>query len=106
MNLNVREEILLKNYLPKEKEIRSMANLFYAFSDDTRLRIIILLSIRAFCVSDITEMLKINQTTVSHQLKILKAQNLVECFRSGKNIFYSIKNSNVENLLSAGVDCI
>lgn len=106
MNYNCKEEILLKNYMPDKTTLKSMSTFFYAFSDDTRLKIIILLMMKPFCVGDITNLLNINQTTVSHQLKILKGLNIVDFDRQGKNIIYYIKNPKVENVFDATVGCI
>ena len=69
-------------------------------------KIIMLLFIKPLCVGEITKVLDLNQTTVSHQLKILKSLNIVACDRNGKNIIYYIKNSNIESVLNATVDCI
>ena len=106
MNFELREEFNLKQYMPNKNDLKNMTNFFYAFSDDTRLKIIILLSLKPLCVGEISGELAINQTTVSHQLKILKSLNIVEFERSGKNVIYYIKNSNIENVLSATVECI
>ena len=106
MDFNLREEYNLKKYMPDKQNLKNMTNFFYAFSDDTRLKIIILLSIKPLCVGEITSVLDINQTTISHQLKILKSLNIVDCDRSGKNIIYYIKNSSIENVLNASVECL
>ncbi|MBQ8615102.1 MAG: winged helix-turn-helix transcriptional regulator [Clostridia bacterium] len=106
MNFEIRDEYNLKQFMPNKTSLKSMTNFFYAFSDDTRLKIIILLSIKPLCVSEIVSVLSINQTTISHQLKILKSLNIVECDRAGKNIIYYIKNSSIENVLNASVECI
>ena len=45
-----------------------MSNFFYAFSDDTRLKIIMLLTITPLCVGEITNVLDLNQTTISQWL--------------------------------------
>ena len=105
MNLSVREEDNLKQYMPDKVKLKSLKNFFYAFSDDTRLKIIILLLIKPLCVGEITRVLDFNQTTISHQLKILKALNIVSCDRIGKSIIYYIKDSNIENVLNVSVDC-
>ena len=106
MKFNCREEIILKQYLPNKTNMKNMTSFFYAFSDDTRLKIIFLLMMKPLCVGDIRIILDINQTTISHQLKILKSLNIVACDRNGKNIIYYIKNSNIENVFNATVDCI
>ncbi len=106
MKLEVHEELTLKNYMPARSDLKSLTTFFYAFSDDTRLKIIILLTIRPLCVSDISSVLNSNQTTISHQLKILKALNIVACDREGKSIVYYIKNPSIESVLNATVECI
>ena len=104
--MNFKDELILKQYMPSKDEIKSVTNFFYGFSDDTRLKIIILLTIKPLCVSDISSVLEINQTTISHQLKILKSLNIVENERNGKTITYYIKNTNIENVLNATVECV
>ena len=103
---NYRDEISLKNLMPASKDVKSMSSFFYAFSDDTRLRIIILLTLKPLCVTEISNVLGVNQTTISHQLKILKSLNIVEFDRNGKSIIYYIKNNEIQEVLNAGVDCI
>lgn len=104
--MEINEEINLKKHLPRQAELKNFASFFYAFSDDTRLKIIILLMLKPLCVGDISTVLETNQTTVSHQLKILRSLNIVEFSRTGKNIVYFISNSNIENMLNAGAECI
>ena len=58
------------------------------------------------CVGDLSLLLDTNQTTVSHQLKLLKTQNLVKSERNHKVITYSINNKIVERLLDIGTDSI
>jgi len=106
MNFKVREEINLKKFMPTKTSLKSMTNFFYAFSDNTRLKVIILLSIKPLCVGEISTVLDVNQTTISHQLKILKSLNIVSCDRVGKNIIYYIANEHIENVLNASVECI
>lgn len=104
--LDCREEITLRHYMPNKTDMKNLTSFFYAFSDDTRLKIIILLTIKPLCVGDISLILSQNQTTISHQLKILKSIDIVASDRNGKNIIYYIKNPNIEAVLNATVDCI
>ena len=62
----------LQYYMPQNSVLQQMANFFSIFSDETRLKILSALSISKMCVNDISISLSLNQTTVSHQLKILK----------------------------------
>jgi len=94
----------LKSYIPNISTLNNMSSFFSAFSDATRLKIIMLLLIKPFCVGDITEILNINQTTISHQLKLLKSLDIVCSTRNGKNIIYEIKNVNIENMFNTFVE--
>ena len=68
------------------------------------MRIVSALSISEMCVSDISELLKLNQTTVSHQLRLLKDLNAVKTKRQGKVIFYSLRNESLSDILLKGVE--
>lgn len=100
------DEMMLRSILPNKQNVKCLSQFFYAFSDETRLKIVILLTINPLCVGDICKVLDINQTTVSHQLKILRSLGVVEFDRKGKTVVYYIKNKDVEDLLNIGVDCI
>jgi DNA-binding transcriptional ArsR family regulator len=56
------------------------------------------------CVTDLSRMLSLNQTTVSHQLRFLKNVGIVQCKRQGKIIFYSLLNDTVNEVLLKGVE--
>lgn len=96
-------EEIIAEYLPCDNELSVMTDFFSIFSDNTRLKIISLLSISEVCVNEISKLLKINQTTVSHQLAVLKKGNIVSCRRDGKSIYYFINNDYVENMMEMGV---
>jgi len=78
--------------------LRETAKLFKIFSDETRLRIIDLLLDGEYCVQDICNELSMQQSTVSHQLRLLRDENVVKRRRSGKNIFYSLKDIHVKTI--------
>lgn len=106
MKFDVKDELKLKRLMPNKNSIESMSKFFHAFSDVTRLKIIMLLSLKSLCVSEITQVLNINQTTISHQLQTLRSLNIVSCDRVGKKVVYYIKNSEIENVLNVSVDCV
>lgn len=103
-NLTFSQETIVKHYLPDEKDIGKLANFYYAFSDNTRLKIIMCLSMMPMCVGDIATLLKINQSTISHQLQLLRTFGIVNFTRNKKNITYSICNEYVEKIIEFGVD--
>lgn len=56
------------------------------------------------CVGDISNLLNINQTTVSHQLKILKDQGLVSYKRDGKMLLYTLLDKSVSDVMMYAVE--
>lgn len=99
-----KKEVL--NYLPNESAIDKLALFFQNFSDGTRLKIISCLAMCSMCVNDLSKILNINQTTISHQLKFLKAQNIVSCKRDGKIILYSLTSNKVNDLMLSAVSVV
>lgn len=90
--------------MPSVENVKKLANYFSIFADCTRLRILILLSIRQMQVGEIADFLGTNQTTVSHQLKILKFNNVVDYYREGKNITYFLKDGFFVKMMNYVVD--
>ncbi|MFE7064553.1 ArsR/SmtB family transcription factor [Sutcliffiella sp. NPDC057660] len=72
---------------------------FKALSDPTRLRILHLLFNGEFSVNDIAENLGLLQSTVSHQLRLLKSLRLVKFRREGTTIYYSHDDQHVIDIL-------
>ena len=97
--LNERNKREILGSLPTEGDILKLADYFQNFSDSTRIKILSCLSMMNMCVNDLSNVLGINQTTISHQLKQLKDQNLVSYKRDGKILIYSLKNENVNEMM-------
>ena len=102
--LDRRTQTLIKDYLPTEEVLFDLVDFFSAFSDYTRLKILSALAISEMCVSDISVTLGINQTTVSHQLRLLKNWGIVQGKRDGKIVFYSLTNELLSDVLLKGVE--
>lgn len=81
-----------------------LADLFKAFGDPTRLRILYTLSEGELCVCDIADSLSMTQSAISHQLRILKEKHLVKARRDGKTIFYSLADTHVATIISQGLN--
>jgi len=82
----------------KNKALNECKMFFKLFSDTTRLRIIDLLLEGPLNVQAIHETLNLNQSTVSHQLKLLRDQNVVSANRNGKKIYYNLKDDHVKKI--------
>ncbi len=102
--LDRRTQSMIEGYVPDGEILQSLVRFFSIFSDATRLRILSALAISEMCVTDISRVLKINQTTVSHQLRFLKDAGMVRTDRHGKIIFYSVMNDVVNDVLLKGVE--
>lgn len=96
----------VKKFMPSEEQTGALAVFFQNLADSTRLKILSCLSLCDMCVNDMCELLSMNQTTISHQLKILKDQNLVNFKRDGKLIIYSLKEKMVGEMLSFASESI
>lgn len=95
---------LVNDYVPDEQILNELTAFFTIFSDYTRLKIISALAISEMCVSDLARVLSINQTTLSHQLRLLKNLDAVVCKRQGKIIIYSLKNELLSDVLLKGIE--
>ncbi len=102
--LDGRTQELVESYVPEGEILAGIVDFFSVFADGTRVRILSALAITEMCVTDISRVLCINQTTVSHQLRLLKNIGIVKCSRCGKVIFYSLKNDTVNDVLLKGVE--
>ncbi len=80
------------------------AELFKVFSDSTRIRILYFLFEQEKSVTEIAEALNMNQSAISHQLRILKASKLVKSKRDGKTIYYSLDDNHVYNIIAQGIE--
>ena len=102
--LDKRTQSLVLDYVPQGEILEQLVCFFTIFSDYTRLKILSALAISELCVSDMTKMLNLNHTTVSHQLRLLKNLNAVKTSRQGKIIFYSLRNETLNDVLLKGVE--
>lgn len=85
---------------------QQIAELFKAFGDTTRVRILWLLLHHEQCVGDIAQALNISQSAISHQLRILKQMHLIKVRRDGKNALYSLADDHVRTILQMGLEHI
>ncbi len=89
---------------PDDEYLYDLAELFKVFGDSTRIKILYALFESELCVGDIAQLLNLSQSSVSHQLKILKDAKLVKFRREGKIIFYSLDDDHVRTMLSMGME--
>lgn len=92
--------------LPEEEILYDLADFFKVFGDSTRIKILYTLMDAEYCVNDLAAALSMNQSAVSHQLKILKQSKLVRYRREGKAIFYSLADEHVVTIIDQGLSHI
>ena len=102
--LDKRLQSMVSEYVPQGEVLDELVCFFSIFSDYTRLKMISALAISEMCVSDLSALLKLNQTTVSHQLRLLKNLNAVKTKRQGKVVFYSLRSDALNDVLLKGVE--
>ena len=83
-------------------KIYDLAELFKIFGDSTRLRILSSLLGGELCVGDIAARLEMNQSAISHQLRLLRASGLIAVRREGKNALYSLDDDHVKEIIELG----
>jgi len=104
MKLDKRTRALIEEYVPEGDVLEGITCFFAVFADPTRVRMLSALAISEMCVTDLSRVLDINQTTVSHQLRLLKNLGIVKCERDGKIITYSLVNDTVNDVMLKGVE--
>ena len=104
MLLDRRTKDLIREYVPNGDVLDSIVCFFSIFADHTRVKMLSALAISEMCVTDLSRVLDINQTTVSHQLRLLKNLGIVKSERQGKIIFYSLVNDTVNDVMLKGVE--
>ena len=92
--------------MPEEDELYDLAELFKIFGDSTRIRILFVLFESEVCVCDLAEELRMTQSAISHQLRILKGSELVKSRREGKSVFYSLADEHVRTIVAQGLEHI
>ena len=82
-----------------EDQLFHMSELFKAFADSTRIKILYLLFEEEHCVGDIASDVGVSQSAISHQLKLLRHMNLVKSRREGKTIYYQLADDHVKTII-------
>lgn len=95
--------IKVKEKLPKEETLYDLAELFKVFGDSTRIKILCALFESEMCVCDLSALLSISQSAISHQLRVLKSASLVKFRRDGKVIYYSLDDEHIKHIFDEGL---
>lgn len=87
-----------------DKIAQRVAETFKVLGDPTRVKILRALSTRELCVCDISAVVGMGQSAVSHQLRALRNARLVKYRREGKMVWYSLDDEHIAGLLLQGIE--
>ena len=90
----------IEEKMPIESELYELADLFKVFGDSTRIKILYVLYENEMCVFDIAKILNMTQSAISHQLRVLKQNRLVNYRKEGKTVLYTLADEHVFTILS------
>jgi ArsR family transcriptional regulator, lead/cadmium/zinc/bismuth-responsive transcriptional repressor len=90
----------VRNALPDDEIFSALSDTFKAFGDMTRVRILYALSKSELCVCDLSVVLEMSVSAISHQLRVLRNMNLVRYRKDGKMAYYSLCDDHVLDLIT------
>ena len=93
-----------KSEMPELSDLYDLADFFKIFGDSTRMSILFAIDGEPMCVCDIAALLGMTKSAVSHQLKILRQSHLVTYRRSGKNVYYTLADDHVRDIIEKALD--
>lgn len=89
--------------MPDEVLAADLAAFFKVFGDPTRVRILSGLFLAEMCVCDIAALVQMSQSSVSHQLRVLKQARLVRFRREGRVVYYSLADEHIKTIFDQGL---
>lgn len=86
--------------MPGDSVITNISDFYKIMGDPTRCRIICALKENEMCVCDLCNVLSMSKSSISHQLSKMREYGVVKCRRDGKEVYYSLDDSHVLDILS------
>jgi len=90
--------------LVEEQTESKVCNLFRIMADPTRMKLLRCLKNSKLSVTQISELLGMTQSAISHQLRTLKDANIVVGNKVGREVFYYLHDTHVHNIISQATD--
>lgn len=95
-----------RDLMPDEETLYDLSDFFKIFGDSTRMSILFAIDGAPMCVCDIANLLGMTKSAVSHQLKILRQSDLITYRKSGKNVFYTLADDHVRDIIEKALEHI
>jgi ArsR family transcriptional regulator, lead/cadmium/zinc/bismuth-responsive transcriptional repressor len=92
-----------RRQLLSSRTVEEIAETFRVLGDPTRLRILDAMATGELCVCDIAALVGISESAASHQLRLLRGMRLVRPRRAGRQVFYSLDDQHIVELLRLAV---
>ena len=92
--------------MPDTETLYELSDFFKIFGDSTRMSILFAIDGTELCVCDIASLLSMTKSAVSHQLKILRQSDLIKYRKCGKNVFYSLADDHVRDIIEKALEHI
>lgn len=96
----------VRKVMADDNELIDLADFYKVLGDSTRVKILWALDKAEMCVCDIAVLLNMTKSAISHQLKALRAANLVKYRKEGKVVFYSLADDHVKKIFETGLEHI
>ena len=96
----------VRKNMPNYNTITDLSDFFKILGDSTRLQILMALEQSELCVSELSHLLNMTISAISHQLKSLKNAKLVKLRKKGKTVFYSLDDDHINKLLKVSFEHI
>lgn len=94
----------VREKMPAEEPVYEVSELFKVFGDSTRARIICALNIEEMCVCDLSALLNMTQSAISHQLRLLKVSRIVKSRKQGRVVYYSLDDAHIGQIFAMAFD--
>ena len=102
----IHEDVLarVRAKMPDETPVYEVSELFKVFGDSTRIKILYALFEAELCVCDISKLLGLTQSAVSHQLRLLKVSRIVKSRKQGRVVYYSLDDAHIGQIFAMAFD--
>lgn len=94
----------LRAHTVSDEQLERAASIFRAAGDLSRLKLLHRLCDGEWCVTELAEAAGVGLSTVSQQLRLLRAERIVARRRAGKHIFYSLADAHVIDLIQSAIE--
>ena len=94
----------VRKKMPEENDLYDLSDFFKILGDSTRAKIIWALDESEMCVCDLAVLLGMTKSAISHQLRLLREENLVKNRREGKVVFYSLADDHIKQIFEMGLE--